>query len=55
MKAEPNSKIHNTENRLDELEEENEYLNGDIDFLHNQLDKNLAEVPRTITRVGDLH
>jgi|TARA_R110000764_G_scaffold128288_1_gene216041 hypothetical protein len=30
--------------RLDELEHENEYLSGDIEFLSDQLEKNLDEV-----------
>ena len=32
------------QNRLKELQTENEYLNGDIDFLADQLDNNLAEI-----------
>jgi peptidoglycan hydrolase CwlO-like protein len=49
------SKIHKTENRLDELETENEYLEGDIEFLHNQLDKNLTECQELYTCLAELH
>ena len=40
---EPNQK-QILQNRLKELEVENEYLNGDMDFLGEQLDNNLAEI-----------
>tara|TARA_R110002096_G_scaffold210408_1_gene397757 strand:- start:334 stop:630 length:297 start_codon:yes stop_codon:yes gene_type:complete len=39
---EPNRK-QILKNRLGELEVENEYLNSDLDFLSDQLDKNIAE------------
>jgi predicted nuclease with TOPRIM domain len=39
---EPNRK-QILKNRLGELEVENEYLNSDLDFLSDQLDKNMAE------------
>lgn len=42
------------ENRLAELNIENDYLNGDIDYLANQLENNLLEIQAILKELENL-
>ena len=49
------TKLDVYKHRLKELEVENEYLNGDIDYLSNQLEANLEEVGVILNEMRKVH